>query len=161
MAEEANEKHLRPWSELAREQGVEFTPLTPYIDKELLKQNHLFVDGSAIEGLGFRYEVPEVRTAAGRDAVAWGAPRHARPRSTCMRPDDGGARAGDGGALCRPQCVPRGGQDRARPVGRAHGRARLGGDEGGEGALHSQGPLQLLLRRRRHPRRTHGHVVVG
>lgn len=95
-AEEANEKHLKPWTELLKvwlcswqacksalanclpacalwccacrtllvqEFGIEGTPLSPYVDVELLRHNHLFVDGSKIEATGFSYEVPTVRAA--------------------------------------------------------------------------------------------------
>lgn len=41
------------------------TPLTPYLDKELLKDNSLSVDGGKIEAeLGFAYEHPKMTTAA-------------------------------------------------------------------------------------------------
>lgn len=36
IAEEANDKHLKPWSDLCKEQGIQSTPLSPYIDQELL-----------------------------------------------------------------------------------------------------------------------------
>jgi hypothetical protein len=36
VAEEANDKHLKPWSDLCKEQGISSTPLSPYIDQELL-----------------------------------------------------------------------------------------------------------------------------
>ena len=58
--EESNEKHLAPWSEACTRDGVTNTPLSPYIDQELLYNKHLHVDGSRIEGTGFTYEVPQV-----------------------------------------------------------------------------------------------------
>lgn len=45
----------------AQEHGIHNTPLTPYIDKELLQHNHLFIDGSKLESTGFRYKYPTVR----------------------------------------------------------------------------------------------------
>ncbi|KAJ3038679.1 hypothetical protein HDV00_000428 [Rhizophlyctis rosea] len=61
VTEDVNDKHLQPWSELCKAAGVVNTPLTPYLDKELLKDNSLSVDGSKIEkDLGFTYTVPEV-----------------------------------------------------------------------------------------------------
>jgi hypothetical protein len=33
IAEEANDKHLKPWSDLCKEQGITSTPLSPYIDQ--------------------------------------------------------------------------------------------------------------------------------
>lgn len=61
VVENVNEKHLKPWSDLCKEAGIENTPLSPYLDQELLYNNSLMIDGSAIEATGFAYEVPEVR----------------------------------------------------------------------------------------------------
>ncbi|KAI8644860.1 hypothetical protein BD408DRAFT_474713 [Parasitella parasitica] len=58
-----NEKHLAPWAELVRKNGIVVTPLSPYIDKELLYNNTLSVDGSKIErDTGFTYSVPLLTT---------------------------------------------------------------------------------------------------
>lgn len=48
VVEDVNEKHLQPWSELLKEQNINNSPLTPYLDKELLKDNALSVDGSKV-----------------------------------------------------------------------------------------------------------------
>jgi len=45
--------------------------LSPYLDKELLGNTHLTVDGSAIEATGFSYEVPEVTTEKLREWVEY------------------------------------------------------------------------------------------
>jgi len=58
--EAVNEKHLAPWSELCKNVGIDNTPLTPYLDPELLYNNPLSVDGSFIESIGFNYEFPEL-----------------------------------------------------------------------------------------------------
>lgn len=63
IAEEANDKHLKPWSDLCKEQGIASTPLSPYIDMELLYNNSLFIDGSKIEGTGFVYDHPTLTRA--------------------------------------------------------------------------------------------------
>lgn len=61
VTEDVNDKHLQPWSELCKAAGITSTPLTPYLDKELLYNNSLAVDGNKIvKELGFKYEVPEV-----------------------------------------------------------------------------------------------------
>jgi len=57
---EVNEKHLKPWSDLCKQMKIYNTPLSPFLDKELLYQNHLFIDGSKIENFGFQYKIPEV-----------------------------------------------------------------------------------------------------
>ncbi|KAI8819668.1 uncharacterized protein EV422DRAFT_588472 [Fimicolochytrium jonesii] len=70
VTEDVNEKHLQPWSELCKSGGVTNTPLTPFLDKELLKDNALSVDGSKIEKtLGFEYKVPNMTEANLRDVV--------------------------------------------------------------------------------------------
>jgi hypothetical protein len=59
VIEASNEKHLAPWAELVRENGIIVTPLSPYLDEELLYNNALSIDGSKIEReTGFKYEVP-------------------------------------------------------------------------------------------------------
>eukprot|EP00005_Dracoamoeba_jomungandri_P002284 CAMPEP_0174261432 /NCGR_PEP_ID=MMETSP0439-20130205/11425_1 /TAXON_ID=0 /ORGANISM="Stereomyxa ramosa, Strain Chinc5" /LENGTH=363 /DNA_ID=CAMNT_0015345903 /DNA_START=9 /DNA_END=1100 /DNA_ORIENTATION=- len=55
-----NDKHVAPWSKMTKECGIEITPLSPYLDKELLGNVHLSVDGSAIEATGFTYDVPNL-----------------------------------------------------------------------------------------------------
>ncbi|CAI5730102.1 unnamed protein product [Peronospora destructor] len=62
VVNDANEKHMQPWADLCAEHGITNTPLTPYIDKELLQHNHLYVDGSKIESTGFQYEYPTLET---------------------------------------------------------------------------------------------------
>jgi len=62
LAAEANDKHLKPWSDLCREQGIASTPLSPYIDQELLSNNNLFVSGEAIKKTGFKYAHPKLST---------------------------------------------------------------------------------------------------
>jgi len=60
VVEEVNDKHLKPWSELCKVHGIVNTPLTPYLDQEVLYNNSLSVDGSAIEAIGFKYDRPKV-----------------------------------------------------------------------------------------------------
>ncbi|KAJ1564669.1 hypothetical protein HK096_006860 [Nowakowskiella sp. JEL0078] len=60
VTEEANDSHLQSWSDLCKAGGVSNTPLTPYLDKELLKENPFSVDGTKIESAGFTYEIPTV-----------------------------------------------------------------------------------------------------
>lgn len=67
--DESNEKHTGPWSEACKQDNVTATPLTPYINQELLYNKHLHVDGSKIEKTGFKYEVPEVKVELLREIV--------------------------------------------------------------------------------------------
>ncbi|DAZ96287.1 TPA: hypothetical protein N0F65_008320 [Lagenidium giganteum] len=69
VVEDANDKHMKPWSDLCTEHGITNTPLTPYIDKELLQHNHLYIDGSKIEATGFSYTFPSVESTEIRGVV--------------------------------------------------------------------------------------------
>ena len=70
VTEEINEKHLQPWSNLCKRHGVTNSPLTPYLDQELLYNNSLSVDGSKIESvLGFKYKIPEVTEEKVREVI--------------------------------------------------------------------------------------------
>ena len=53
----ANSNHLAPWLGMLKEHGIRNTPLSPFLHKQLLQHNHLFVDGGAIEAAGFKYAV--------------------------------------------------------------------------------------------------------
>jgi len=56
----ANDEHLKPFSDACKKYGINDTPLTPYLDEELIKEVSVAVDGSAIEKLGFKYDHPNV-----------------------------------------------------------------------------------------------------
>ena len=60
-AQTANDNHVNPWSEMCSKAEIHFTPLTPYLDKELLLNTPLFVNGNKIvDSLGFKYEHPKL-----------------------------------------------------------------------------------------------------
>lgn len=70
VTEESNEKHLQPWSDICKRYNVANTPLTPYIDQELLYNNSLAVDGSLIEKqTSFRYQHPVITEQSLRDVL--------------------------------------------------------------------------------------------
>jgi len=71
VAETANEKHLKPWSDLCKSKGVVNTPLTPYLDEELLYNNPLSIDGSKITKTGFTYKHPKMTEAHLRETIAY------------------------------------------------------------------------------------------
>jgi len=54
----ANDLHLKPFSDACKKYGINESPLTPYLDEELVKENSTSIDGSAIEKLGFVYDYP-------------------------------------------------------------------------------------------------------
>jgi len=68
VAETANEKHLKPWSDLCKEKGIQ-SPLTPYLDEELLYNNSLSIDGSKITKAGFAYKFPTMTEASLRETI--------------------------------------------------------------------------------------------
>jgi len=71
VAETANEKHLKPWSELCKAKNITNTPLTPYLDEELLYHNPLYVDGSKITKIGFTYQNPKMTTDLLREVIKY------------------------------------------------------------------------------------------
>jgi len=71
VAETANEKHLKPWSDLCKASNILNTPLTPYLDEELLYNNSLSIDGHAIEKTGFSYKVPKMTEEGIREVIQY------------------------------------------------------------------------------------------
>lgn len=71
VVREVNDKHVAPWAEMTKAAGISITPLSPYIDKELLYKKHLAIDGSAIEKIGFKYTVPKVTEEKLREWVKY------------------------------------------------------------------------------------------
>jgi nucleoside-diphosphate-sugar epimerase len=69
VAETANEKHLKPWSDLCKAKNITNTPLTPYLDEELLYNNAYSVDGSRITKTGFAYKHPQVKEETLRQTI--------------------------------------------------------------------------------------------
>jgi len=60
----ANDEHLKPFSDACKKYGIADTPLTPYLDEELIKEVNIAIDGSKIEKLGFTYDHPTVTVAS-------------------------------------------------------------------------------------------------
>jgi len=71
VTEEVNDKHLKPWSDLCKKHGIQNTPLTPYLDPELLYNNSLCVDGTAIEATGFKYDFDRLETKHFREEIQY------------------------------------------------------------------------------------------
>jgi len=70
VVDAANDNHLAPWLALLKTHGISATPLSPYLHRALLAHNHVCVDGSAVEAIGFKYAVPELTADALRESVA-------------------------------------------------------------------------------------------
>lgn len=61
VVEEVNDKHMGPWAEACRKDGVENSPLSPYIDRELLYNKHLYLQpGKLSNSTGFTYLYPKL-----------------------------------------------------------------------------------------------------
>ncbi|KAI9219274.1 NAD-dependent epimerase/dehydratase [Blastocladiella britannica] len=70
VVEDVNDAHMGPWSELLKSSSIANSPLTPYLDQELLYNNHLQIVGNKIESVpGFTYTVPNVTEAKVREVV--------------------------------------------------------------------------------------------
>lgn len=62
VVDDVNDELLAPWAELLADAGITRPgPLTPFMEKELLKDTDLSMDGSRLESLlSFKYEKPEL-----------------------------------------------------------------------------------------------------
>ena len=68
--ETANDKHMRPWTDICKRTNVDSTPLSPFMSSEVLMNNHLFIDGTKIEReTGFSYSIPSMSTDAIRECI--------------------------------------------------------------------------------------------
>ena len=56
---------------LFQAKGIVNTPLTPYLDEELLYNNSLSIDGSKITKIGFVYKHPKMTEAHLRETIAY------------------------------------------------------------------------------------------
>lgn len=62
VVDDVNDELLGPWAELLEKAGITRPgPLTPFMEKELLKDTDLSMDGSRLEKVvGFKYEKPKM-----------------------------------------------------------------------------------------------------
>lgn len=58
-AEDLNDKHLTLWAAACRTDDVQNTPLSPYMDVELMLSKHLRLNGNKLKNLGFKVNVPQ------------------------------------------------------------------------------------------------------
>jgi len=80
VAEGANDKHLKPWSDLCKEHKITTTPLTPYLDEELLYDNDLAVNGHTIvNDTGFKYNHPQLTTELIQESLDYHIKNHSFP----------------------------------------------------------------------------------
>lgn len=60
VAEHANDAHVPGWQKLCQQYKINNTPVSPFIDQELLQDCNLSISGSAIEKEGFKYKNPKI-----------------------------------------------------------------------------------------------------
>ncbi|XP_024942057.1 uncharacterized protein LOC107269052 isoform X2 [Cephus cinctus] len=70
VVEEVNDKHMGPWAEACSKDGVENSPLSPYIDQELLYNKHLYLQtGKLTNETGFTYCYPKLTKDALKEVL--------------------------------------------------------------------------------------------
>jgi hypothetical protein len=69
--DDVNDEVLQPWADLLEEAGITRPgPLTPFMEKELLKDTDLSMDGSRLEKVvGFTYEKPNITKELVQDMI--------------------------------------------------------------------------------------------
>lgn len=58
IVEEINDKHMAPWAEICLRDNTENTPLTPFMDGELIQNCHLNLSNDKLKETGYRLKVP-------------------------------------------------------------------------------------------------------
>jgi nucleoside-diphosphate-sugar epimerase len=71
VVDDVNDELLGPWADLLNEAGITRPgPLTPFMEKELLKDTDLSMDGSRLEKVvGFQYERPQITKELVEDVI--------------------------------------------------------------------------------------------
>jgi len=60
LLEEINGEIIPTWVKMTAEAKLDYTPLSPYMEADMLANKSMCIDGSAVEKLGFTYECPNV-----------------------------------------------------------------------------------------------------
>ncbi|XP_071787949.1 4-hydroxy-2-methyl-3-oxo-4-farnesyl-3,4-dihydroquinoline-1-oxide ketoreductase-like [Asterias amurensis] len=60
IVDDSNDKHFEPWTEACNRDGLQYTPLSPYLHQELLYNKHLYMDGQKLETTGFQLTKPQL-----------------------------------------------------------------------------------------------------
>lgn len=58
VVNDVNESHMEPWGEIITEHKIDRSPISPFLEGELLLKTPLAIDGSKITSLGFKYDYP-------------------------------------------------------------------------------------------------------
>lgn len=71
VVDDVNEEHMQPWGEMVAAAGISHSPLSPFLEPELLLNNDLSVNGTAVTKLGFTYDIPAPTTQLLRDTLQY------------------------------------------------------------------------------------------
>ncbi|XP_015514980.1 uncharacterized protein YbjS isoform X1 [Neodiprion virginianus] len=70
IVEEVNDKHMSPWAEACSKDGVENSPLSPYINRELLYNKNLYLQpGKLSSTTNFTYLYPKLMKESLKEVV--------------------------------------------------------------------------------------------
>jgi hypothetical protein len=80
LVDEANDGHMGPWEELLQAKKITHTPLNPYLEKELLYNNPLAVDGTKMTSIGFQCSCPKLTKPLLEDSINYWVSLNLFPR---------------------------------------------------------------------------------
>lgn len=60
VLEEINDTLMDPWGKVCKLDGIENTPLMPYMDEEQLYHKHLHLDNTKIKSAGYKLRHPKM-----------------------------------------------------------------------------------------------------
>ncbi|XP_034318654.2 uncharacterized protein [Magallana gigas] len=69
VVEDINDRHMRPWADACQKDGIDNTPLNPFLDQELLYNKNLAMDSSKLIATGFSYSIPQVKVDCLREIL--------------------------------------------------------------------------------------------
>ena len=79
VVNDVNEMHMEPWGEIMKEHNIDRSPLSPYLERELLLKTPLAIDGSKITSLGFKYDYPAPTEQLLRESIQYWVDQKAMP----------------------------------------------------------------------------------
>ncbi|KAH0789481.1 NAD-dependent epimerase/dehydratase family protein [Histomonas meleagridis] len=79
IIEQVNDDHMQPWGEITQKNNIDRTPLSPFLDPELLTNSPLSIDGSKLESLGYQIKVPAPTVENLRESIDYWIAQKAFP----------------------------------------------------------------------------------
>lgn len=81
---EINDKHMGPWAEICQNDNIQNTPLSPYMDEELLYHKHLNLDNTKLKSMGYELLVPKLTSDKLKEIINDFIEQNLFPRSLMM-----------------------------------------------------------------------------